>query len=233
MPAKVIGVAGRKGGVGKTTLSHAIALGAKHWGIDLSMYCLTDDRYELPTDARPYIIEDCRQEGSLEQVVKKFRYLDKARPDLNALLVIDGGGNRSDLDRYIAQIADLIVLPFFADGESYRTVKDDLKRITRAVALPNRWSQNVFERKVDDEYSSALEKNFPGRVLMPVPKTASIRDLLLTSFDARKLSTPARRTCRAVAGQIIHHIRGQTDAAEAAAADAVGEEEVTEAASAE
>lgn len=233
MTANIVAVIGRKGGVGKTTLGHAIALGSRYWKIDFPMYALTDNRALLSSEARPYKVEDCRQPGSLELLVSKFRQIEKARPDLNALLVIDGGGNRSDLDEYLASVADLVILPYLPDGESMRTVATDLARLPQAVALPNRWSSNPFKRKVDAEYSSTLEDRFPGRVLKPLPETSSIRDLLLSGFDAKKLSDPARRTCRAAAGQVIHRLRGQVAAAEAAAAEAVGEEEATEAASAE
>src|SRR3954449_1147219 len=66
---KVVCFTGRKGGVGKTTNSHAAAHGLAMLGIP-SAYVLTDRR-QLPSDeTRTYSVIDGRTTGQLEQAVE-------------------------------------------------------------------------------------------------------------------------------------------------------------------
>ena len=109
--ADIICVIGNKGGTGKTTLSHMLAHGMTLLG-HRSVCVLTDAcREPLDPTGRSYLVADARSRDGLARVTDKIR-------SLRAWMgVIDGGGNRSEIDRRLYGLSDLVLLPF---RESHR-----------------------------------------------------------------------------------------------------------------
>src|SRR5918998_2994056 len=104
--AKVIVLAGDKGGSGKTTSSHAIAHGLAMHGIR-AFHISTDARREiLPAESRRYATLDGRDPATLGAI------LDKLAPVDHVVALIDGGGDRPDIDAVLSRAADLTILPF-------------------------------------------------------------------------------------------------------------------------
>jgi len=193
---KIITFAGRKGGVGKTTNSHAAANGLAMLGIP-SAYVLTDRR-QLPSDEnRTYTVIDGRTADQLEQAISTAKRHDGA-----GIVVIDGGGNREAVDELLGSISDAIFLPFGASDDDVATVAEDMAKFPKAWAWPSNWPSNSKAAEIDRGYVEKLGELYPHRILKPLVATHSIRDLILQNFDGTLLP-PAQKYCRMLARQIL------------------------------
>lgn len=194
--ADIICVIGNKGGTGKTTLSHMLCQGMGLVG-QRSVCVLTDTcRDPLdPTDRR-YLIADARSREALGKIVDKVR-------GLKAWLgVIDGGGNRTEMDRRLYGMADLVLLPFRDSHEDIRTVIRDLEMFPRAYAIPTQWPTNAWQRESAEKTVADLLAPYRDRILDPVFALSSSK-LLLQKNLPEGLPTPLANACRAVAHQVI------------------------------
>jgi len=194
--ADIICVIGNKGGTGKTTLSHMLCQGMGLVG-QRSVCVLTDTHREPldPTDRR-YLIADARSREALTKVVDKVR-------GLKAWLgVIDGGGNRTEMDKRLYGLADLVLLPFRDSHEDIRTVVRDLEMFPRAYAIPTQWPTNAWQREAAEKAVAELLSPYRDRILDPV-FSLSASKLLLQKNLPESLPTPLANACRAVAHQVV------------------------------
>jgi hypothetical protein len=194
--ADIICVIGNKGGTGKTTLSHMLCQGMGLLG--QRSVCVLTDTHREPLDPadRRYLIADARSREALGKVTDKIR-------SLKAWLgVIDGGGNRTEMDRRLYGIADLVLLPFRDSHEDIRTVIRDLEMFPRAYAVPTQWPTNVWQREAAEKAMADLLAPYRDRILDPVFSLSSSK-LLLQKQVPDGLPTPLANACRAVAHQVI------------------------------
>ena len=194
--ADIICVIGNKGGTGKTTLSHMLCQGMGLLG-QRSVCVLTDTHREPldPTDRR-YLIADARSREALNKVVDKVR-------GLKAWLgVIDGGGNRTEMDRRLYGMADLVLLPFRDSHEDIRTVIRDLEMFPRAYAVPTQWPTNAWQREAAERTVVELLAPYRDRILEPVFSLSASKFLLQKTLPPG-LPTPLANACRAMAHQVI------------------------------
>ncbi|MCV6900762.1 hypothetical protein OE165_27400, partial [Escherichia coli] len=80
---------------------------------------------------------------------------DKIRSLNSWMGVVDGGGNRTEMDRKLYSLADLVLLPFRDSHEDIRTLIRDLEMFPRAYAIPTQWlvipcQRDTAERTVDE-----------------------------------------------------------------------------------
>jgi len=194
--ADIICVIGNKGGTGKTTLSHMLCQGLGLLG-QRSVCVLTDTHREPldPTDRR-YLLADARTRDALGKVTDKIR-------SLKAWLgVIDGGGNRTEMDRRLYGMADLVLLPFRDSHEDIRTVIRDLDMFPRAYAIPTQWPTNAWQRETAEKAVSELLAPYNDRILDPVFSLSASKQLLQRHIPPN-LPTPLANACRAVAHQVV------------------------------
>jgi chromosome partitioning protein len=195
---KIVFIGGTKGGTGKTTLSHFVALGAALAGHE-SAYVLTDPARHVRESGRPYPVLDGRNPQALAPIVQN------AREAGEGLLVIDGGGNRPAFDQELARIAHITLLPYRASEEDLDTVAADLVTMPDAVAWPMAWTTNVFARKAAQPYVEALQQAFAGRVIStPIPFVNSSAELLSTSLE--NASTMTRNVARATYFELLDRL---------------------------
>lgn len=194
--ADIICVIGNKGGTGKTTLSHMLCQGMGLLG--QRSVCVLTDTHREPLDPadRRYLIADARSREALGKVTDKIR-------SLKAWLgIIDGGGNRTEMDRRLYGVADLVLLPFRDSHEDIRTVIRDLEMFPRAYAIPTQWPTNVWQREAAEKAIGELLGPYRDRILDPV-FSLSASKLLLQKQLPDGLPTPLANACRAVAHQVI------------------------------
>jgi hypothetical protein len=194
--ADIICVIGNKGGTGKTTLSHMLCQGMGLLG-QRSVCVLTDTQREpLDPAGRRYLVADARSREALGRVTDKIR-------SLKAWLgVIDGGGNRSEVDRHLYGLADLVLLPFRDSHEDIRTVIRDLEMFPRAYAIPTQWPTNAWQREAAENAVAELLAAYRDRILDPVFGLSASKILLQKQLPAG-LPTPLANACRAVAHQVV------------------------------
>jgi hypothetical protein len=194
--ADIICVIGNKGGTGKTTLSHMLCQGMGLVG--QRSVCVLTDTHREPLDPadRRYLIADARSREALAKVVDKVR-------GLKAWLgIIDGGGNRTEMDKRLYGVADLVLLPFRDSHEDIRTVVRDLEMFPRAYAIPTQWPTNAWQREAAEKAVAELLAPYRDRILDPV-FSLSASKLLLQKNLPDNLPTPLANACRAVAHQVV------------------------------
>jgi len=209
--AQIICIIGNKGGTGKTTVSHMLCQGLGLLG-KRSVCVLTDvGREPLDPAGRRYLIADARSREALGKVVDKLRELD------GWMGVIDGGANRSEADRRLYAIADLVVLPFRESHEDVRTLIQDLDSFPRAYALPSQWPTNTWQRDAADKAMAQLLASYGDRILDPVTALSASK-LLLQRRLPEITPTPLNNACRRIAGHVLDLMRetyedsaGETD----------------------
>lgn len=186
---KIICVIGNKGGTGKTTLSHMLAHGLGLFGMR-AVAVLTDElRDKLSKVNRTYLPFDARSPDQLAVAAARLRATE------GWIGVIDGGGNRPDIDRKLAALSDLVLLPFRDSHEDMRTVCRDLACFPQAWALPSQWPTNpwaaaVASRSIDSQM--AIHKD---RILAPVFALSASKQLLMEEAPPslpRNLNNAAR-----------------------------------------
>ena len=194
--ADIICVIGNKGGTGKTTLSHMLCQGLGLSG-KRAVCVLTDtEREPLDPAGRRYLTADARTREALAKVVDKIR-------SLRAWLgVIDGGGNRTEMDRKLYGLADLVLLPFRDSHEDIRTVTRDLELFPRAYAVPTQWPTNSWQRESAEKTVADHLAPYRDRILQPVWALSASKLLLQRQVPAA-LPTPLANASRSIAHQVL------------------------------
>lgn len=169
---KGVAIVQEKGGVGKTTLCHLLALGAA-WNNVPAYLIHTDNRKPVTVDRRPYGYYDARNPSRLVELVDSMI-------DEEGLCIIDGGGNRPDFDRWIAGCVNLVIIPITPDIESVNIGLVHREKLLRYRAgnvkfLLNCVSNNYWERTRDErEYFRDIPDN---RILGRLGKVAAVKRL--------------------------------------------------------
>ena len=215
--AEIVCIIGNKGGTGKTTLSHMLCQGLGLLG-QRSVCVLTDTHREpLDPEGRRYLVADARTREALGKVVDKIQALK------GWLGVIDGGGNRSEMDRKLYSLASVVLLPFRDSHEDIRTVIKDLDTFPRAWAIPSQWPTNPWQQEAAEKTLREQLDPYADRILQPV-NTLSASKLLLQRNIPGKLPTPLGNACRALAYQVLDMLEIACEAPAEEIEDEVGGE---------
>ncbi len=194
--SRIICIIGNKGGTGKTTLSHMLCQGLGLLG-QRSACVLTDtSREPLSPDGRRYVTADGRTHDALHKIVGKLRTME------GWIGVIDGGGNRAEVDRVLDGLCDIVVLPFRDSHEDLRTVQHDLEIFPHAYALPSQWPTNAWQRDAADRNVAQLLGDYRERLLHPVASLSASK-LLLQTHIPDSLPSTLGNACRALARQVM------------------------------
>ena len=198
--AQIVCIIGNKGGTGKTTLSHLLAHGLGLFG-KYAVAVLTDiDRQPLFKANRNYLPFDARQTDNLERAVRKLRAAD------DWYGVIDGGGNRPQVDAALASLSDLVLLPFRDSHEDMRTLTADLARFPQAYALPSQWPTNPLQRRSAEQSLERLLGPLRSRLLAPVYAQSATKLLLQNELPAQ-LPAALNDSARMLALQVMELLR--------------------------
>ncbi|MBV8096506.1 MAG: hypothetical protein JO110_25345 [Acetobacteraceae bacterium] len=185
--ATIIVLAGDKGGSGKTTSSHAIAHGLAMYGV-YAFHISTDPRREiLPSENRRYATLDGRDPKTLGGIIDRLQAMDRA------IVLIDGGGGRPDVDRVLSNVADLTILPFMQSQTDLRVAKADLDRLPEAVGLPNRWPTQKWAREVADRELAEELRGYIDRLMSPVPEINGYVSLLRDTGAVPKINPSCKQ----------------------------------------
>lgn len=176
---KGIAVLSDKGGVGKTTLCHLLALGAAGWRGVPSYLFHTDNREPMQVEGRPYAYIDARDMERLSTVMGSLMNND-------GFCIIDGAGNRPEFDRWIAQAVDIVLVPVTADEEAVKLAKQTMERlegegVPHAYYILNMVSPNEKERAYDfREFFSSLERS---KIIGQIKRVSTVKRLRISDSD--------------------------------------------------
>ncbi|MFA5826373.1 MAG: hypothetical protein WC825_10435 [Gallionellaceae bacterium] len=193
---QLICVIGNKGGTGKTSISHMLCHGFGLLGRH-SISILTDiEREPLSRSGRHYTTLDGRSPGKLEKILEKL----ESMPDW--LGVIDGGGNRPDMDKHLYELGGLVLLPFRDSHEDMRTVLRDLDHFPAALGIPSQWPTNTWQQMAAERTLDEVMQSYRPRLLDPV-YSVSASKLLLQSDVPDNLPTMLNNVSRRLARQVL------------------------------
>ncbi len=196
---RIICVIGNKGGTGKTTITHMLCHGLGLLGKQ-SISVLTDlEREPLSRGNRRYTPLDGRSPDRLQEIVAKL----EAKP--NWLAVIDGGGNRPEMDQWFYDMSGLILLPFRESHEDIRTVRNDLDTFPEAYGIPSQWPTNPWQQIAAERTLDEMMQDYRPRLLDPV-YTVSASKLLLEDQVPTGLPTMLNNVCRSLAWQVLERM---------------------------
>lgn len=185
---KSVAILGGKGGTTKTATSHLLCLGADLQGLP-ACYVLTDPQRKVRGEGRPYAVLDGRLPEQLALI------FSSREANMNGWLIIDGGGNRPEFDKKVAENVDLTIIPFRASEEDIDTVAQSLSSLPNSLAWPSAWPTNAFAANSARYLIDGLSKAFPQRIILPpIPFVNSISDLLALTLVTP--STAVRATAR-------------------------------------
>lgn len=180
---KGVAIVSSKGGTGKTTLAHLLALGAA-WRDEPSYLMHTDKRDPITVQGRPYLYYDARTPEKLTTLVE-------AAINQDGLCIIDGGGNRPKFDNWIAKSVDLVLIPVTPDQEATQLAMFDRERMIdngagQCLYLLNNVSTNAKARAFDQSiFYDQLESDL---IAGEIKSLAAVRRLNIP--DAQPFSTP-------------------------------------------
>ena len=198
---KGIVISGIKGGTGKTSITHALALGAAWHGVS-AYVCHTDNRQPMNVKNRPYKYYDARDPKYLESLIESAHNYD-------GMFIIDGGGNRESFDKWIAPNMDLMIIPITPDPEDIKQTLNygnslvgmGLKNIRYLI---NKYPANKFERKYIQKYMELIPENM---IIGKMDEIKSIRVLKeddLTDFKipSTKINNFSRKVFRTINSEL-------------------------------
>ncbi len=196
---QLICVIGNKGGTGKTSISHMLCHGLGLLGRH-SISILTDiEREPLSRSGYNYTTLDGRSPEKLEKILEKLGSMP------NWLGVIDGGGNRPDMDRHLYELGGLVLLPFRDSHEDMRTVLRDLDHFPAALGIPSQWPTNTWQQMAAERTLDEVMQSYRPRLLDPV-YSVSASKLLLQSDVPGNLPTMLNNVSRRLARQVLDRL---------------------------
>ena len=192
---RIICVIGNKGGTGKTSITHMLCHGLGLLG-KRSIAVLTDAAREpLSRGIRRYTPLDGRSPDKFQEIIDKLA----SRPKW--LAVIDGGGNRPEMDRKFYEMSGFVLLPFRESHEDIRTVRSDLDAFPKAYGIPSQWPTNPWQQMAAERTLDEMMQDYRPRLLDPV-YAVSASKLLLEDQVPPNLPTMLNNVCRSLAWQV-------------------------------
>jgi len=108
------------------------------------------------------------------------------------LVIIDGVANRSDVDRILGEVADLVIIPYGPSAQDGTRAAANLKALPVAVGMPNRWPTHPGVARRARRWLEAV----PGNRRLPALKAIPRLDALLSRDSygeiAYEIAAPAR-----------------------------------------
>lgn len=182
---KGVATTGHRGGTGKTTIAHLLALGASWKGVP-AHFMHTDDREPIKVNGRPYLYYDARKPDELEVLINSAVNND-------GLFVLDSGGNRPEFDAWVASSMDLVLMPVAPDPEDVRVALSHMARLEKQGAenvwfLINKVPANIHEKRYIARYLTKLPAD---RTIGAFPEMRAVR--VLRDDDLVAFKTPPSR----------------------------------------
>jgi len=185
--ARVIAFAGSKGGTGKSTLSHLAAHGAGSLPRPIPTVVVTTDPEDVLAEGeRRYVVVDGRSPPLLADQLQRLLAIERL------LVIVDGVANRSDVDRVLGEVADLVIIPYGPSAQDGARAAANLESLPMAVGMPNRWPTHPGVARRARRWLEAV----PSNRRLPALKTIPRLDALLSRDSygeiAYEIAAPAR-----------------------------------------
>lgn len=184
----LITIYSEKGGVGKSSLSHALALGASlvedpNFGIIVGH---TDRRDPVVDETRPYQLIDMRDPQTVYDVLQKVFESEE-----DGALIIDTGANMSELSRIILPAVDLILVSTIHDYDSVRMALSAGKEHPEKTAYVINQSPSKHAPEYRRFEKNVLSHFTDGKTIIQFPQLRAVSELVnpipLDSYSRSRL----------------------------------------------
>jgi chromosome partitioning protein len=108
------------------------------------------------------------------------------------LILADGVANRVDVDRVLADIADLIVVPYGPSAQDGARAAANLESLPAAVAIPNRWPTHPGVAKRARRWLEAVPAPRRLPALRAIPRLDALLGPDAYADIAYEIAAPAR-----------------------------------------
>ena len=198
----IVASIGIKGGSGKSTASQLLAYGIAKLG-HVAILTSTDVRRRerrIILDNKSYVNLDGRTTQGLTDSITKFKSYDEGAK--LAVMILDGGANETrDLDKALASISDVVLIPFMRSHEDLDQAIIELEEHPKAFGLPTRWPYNRMALKKANRDMTERLASFGDRILNPNVECNASGDLL---GDMDKVDTDAvNKASKLLAVQVL------------------------------
>ena len=185
--ARVIAFAGSKGGTGKSTLSHLAAHGAGNFSKPIPTIVVTTDPEDtLAEGERRYVVVDGRSPPLLADQLQRLLAID------HLLVIVDGVANRSDVDRVLGEVADLVIIPYGPSAQDGARAAANLGSLPVAVGMPNRWPTHPGVAKRARRWLEAVPFDRRLPALKAIPRLDALLSRDSYGEIAYEIAAPAR-----------------------------------------
>ena len=185
--ARVIAFAGSKGGTGKSTLSHLAAHGAGSLAKPIPTVVVTTDPEDaLAKGDRRYVVVDGRSPPLLADQLQRMLGVERL------LVIVDGVANRSDVDRVLGEVADLVIIPYGPSAQDGARAAANLEALPVAVGMPNRWPTHPGVAKRSRRWLEAVPSDRRLPALKAIPKLDALLSQDSYGEIAYEIAAPAR-----------------------------------------
>lgn len=185
--ARVIAFAGSKGGTGKSTLSHLAAHGAGSLPRPIATVVVTTDPEDaLAEGDRRYVVVDGRSPLLLANQLQRLLGVERL------LVIIDGVANRSDVDRILGEVADLVIIPYGPSAQDGARAAANLMALPMAVGMPNRWPTHPGVARRARRWLEAVSGNRRLPALKAIPRLDALLSQESYGEIAYEIAAPAR-----------------------------------------
>ncbi len=181
---KSVAILSKKGGVGKTTLSHLLAIGGV-WNNKQMALLHTDDREPIACD-RPYAYFDCRKDKTLQETANRI-----VSSGQDGLMIIDSGGNRTKTDAWIAKSVNLVLMPLTLSAEDVKETLLHAKELKDAGAEVQYLINQMPAASSLSAYDNDLIDRLNSSDFFTIPKVKAARMLLDDDHKGFKTPTTA------------------------------------------
>lgn len=185
--ARVIAFAGSKGGTGKSTLSHLAAHGAGSLSRPIPTIVVTTDPEDtLAEGERRYVVVDGRSPPLLADQLQRLLPIDRL------LVIVDGVANRSDVDRVLGEVADLVIIPYGPSAQDGARAAANLGSLPVAVGMPNRWPTHPGVAKRARRWLETVPSDRRLPALKAIPRLDALLSRDSYGEIAYDIAAPAR-----------------------------------------
>ncbi|SHE20407.1 hypothetical protein [methanotrophic endosymbiont of Bathymodiolus puteoserpentis (Logatchev)] len=180
---KGIAVVGTRGGVGKTSICHLLALGAA-WKNIPAYLMHTDNREPISVNGRAYTFYDARKPETLSTLMG-------AAMNNDGLCIVDSGGNRPKFDKWIAESVDLVLMPITPDPESVDMALLHMQQLEEYGAKNVRFLLNMVSSNKNEQardFRKYFYKIPEDKIIGKLKKVAAVKRL--RESDTEPFKTP-------------------------------------------